>query len=311
MIFSIVVFLVIFFLLIASFVSNRTYRFALSVPLCFFYSLLIGFRSNTGSDTFLYQNFFYDRSYPSANFVEPGVEVLFDTFNVFNSNFDMFIFFHGIIVFIGLLALLRYKDSLFVAFYIVLIGINVDTSTLRQSLALHFFMISVFIFRHYAISTVIASLFHLSSISSFFSKISSIKFSVLSVLAMATLSFAFYYLFLSRYMEVGRDFLFRDGFSFLMQTLFVFLFVVLSGYKFPIIAFSTFLSIIPIGYRVIFFVLVTSESLLRPRNAINHLLLVMMMILYSSVKVFSFYYQSSFNDAERSVVLFFDRLFFI
>jgi hypothetical protein len=281
------------------------------VPFCFFYAILIGFRSNTGSDTFVYQNYFYDRSYPSANFVEPGVGFLFDVFNVFDVNFDMFIFFHGIIVFIGLLVLLRYKDCLFVAFYIVLIGINVDTSTLRQSLALHFFLISMFVFRHYAISTLIASLFHLSSISSFFSKISSIRFSALSVSAIAIFSFIFYYLFLSRYLEVGQGFLFREGFSFIAQTLFVFMFVVISGYKVSIITFSTFLSIIPIGYRVIFFVLVTSESLLRPKNTINHLLLVVVMILYSSVKISSFYYQSSFNDAERSVVQFFDRLFSI
>ena len=297
------------FLLLSSFFKSKLIKFPLSFIGVAMYSFLVAFRGASGSDTFVYV-YVYERintafAYP---FIEPGVKFLFGLMSYFDFSYDVVNMFQAILVFVSLTYLLLRKTPFVVVLYIFFIGLNVDFSTLRQSISLHVFVILIYFFRNQIIATVIAGLFHVSSIFSYVVKIVGAKITFLKLVVLSIFLVFFKFMFLDRYLTDGQDFIVRSDFGFLLQTFTLIFVMTLMGYSKRVLLSVFFISFIPIGYRLIFFFLVLTPAE-KPKVGFNKVILSFVLIFVVALKLYSFGIQSVENDGINSVVLFYDNYF--
>jgi hypothetical protein len=188
-------------------------------------------------------------------------------------------------------------------FYILLFGINIDFSTLRQSIALHLAMI-LFRFMPLVLASLAASFFHLSALVIPFASIRRIKLSYYHMIIPLVLAVPAVF-FLTRYLSdsEGAAYLFRQDLSWSLQYAFILAFLILKKYSAPIIAVSFITALLPIGYRVfaLIFPFATSPSVGKRSELYSSLL----MLIFAVPKLVSYSHQSLSNDGINSVVLHF------
>lgn len=300
------VFLSCLILLVTPFLDNNKFRHLAAFLSIFIYSYLIAVKGESGSDTFLYVDLFQKHgSTLTFSFIEPGIIWFFQGINQITSEYYIVNFFHSVLVGFSLWLLYKNKDPYVLVVYIIYIGINVDFSTLRQSISFHCFVLMWFLLKNQLIASLLASVFHVSAIFSYAYNLTNMKFRAPLIILAGGLCVFIYYFFLIRYLEVGRDFIFRSDAVFFLQSLFLVLLLYLMGYKKKILFVIFILSAIPIGFRLVFFYLVFCPSPL-PNRLSNKLFLGFLLIVFLSVKLQSFTAQSIENDGERSTIRHFD-----
>lgn len=295
-------------LIIAGFIKTKILKnisiyLALSV-----YSFLVSFRSFSGSDTFVYLNIYnqieIEHVYP---FIEPGLKWVFGLMNFFDFPYDVVNYIQGSLVFISLCFLTKNKSPFVVVLYIAFIGINVDFSTLRQSLSVHIFIIFLWLFKNKLLSTIFSAMFHLSAIFSFIANVVNVKLSIWKVVALVCVAIVLKLLFLDRYLAVGQDFVFRTDLVFLIQSFTLIFLMFLMGYDKKSLAYVFIISFVPIGYRLILFFIVLSPIDINRwsnKTLVGKLLLSVLLMFFVSLKMYSFSVQSLANDGLNSVVFF-------
>lgn len=298
-------------LIIAGFIKTKILKnisiyLALSV-----YSFLVSFRSFSGSDTFVYLNIYnqieIEHVYP---FIEPGLKWVFGLMNFFDFPYDVVNYIQGSLVFISLCFLTKNKSPFVVVLYIAFIGINVDFSTLRQSLSVHIFIIFLWLFKNKLLSTIFSAMFHLSAIFSFIANVVNVKLSIWKVVALVCVAIVLKLLFLDRYLAVGQDFVFRTDLVFLIQSFTLIFLMFLMGYDKKSLAYVFIISFVPIGYRLILFFIVLSPIDINRwsnKTLVGKLLLSVLLMFFVSLKMYSFSVQSLANDGLNSVVLFYEK----
>lgn len=282
----------------------------------FIYSLLVAFKGDSGSDTFLYLRAFdsyYDYSTLSDfGFSDLGFGFIYQVVNYFNLNFDYINYINAVLIFFSLNLLSKYKNNYIVVVFIAIVGLNIDFSTIRQSYAIHIFIIIYLVTKRQSLSVIVAFLFHKSSLLSYIVNLSHTKLSIKKALpffSMFSVIFYFFYVFyLNRYIEVGSTFLFRNGFNFIVQIVLIVLILYLLGYENKILIVCALIMIIPIGYRVFSFFLIM-ESVKVTNIKFNRILLFNLTLILFLLKVFSFSNQSILNDSERSTILHYQSYF--
>ena len=298
-------------LIIAGFIKTKILKnisvyLALSV-----YSFLVSFRSFSGSDTFVYLNIYsqieIEHVYP---FIEPGLKWVFGLMHFFDFPYDVVNYIQGSLVFISLCFLTKNKSPFVVVLYIALIGINVDFSTLRQSLSVHIFIIFLWLFKNKLLSTIFSAMFHLSAIFSFIANVVNVKLSIWKVVALVCVAIVLKLLFLDRYLAVGQDFVFRTDLLFLIQSFALIFLMFLMGYDKKSLAYIFIISFVPIGYRLILFFIVLSPIDINRwsnKTLVGKLLLSVLLMFFVSLKMYLFSVQSLANDGLNSVVLFYEK----
>lgn len=309
MIFSITVFFAVLFLLLSSFCKSKLVNTSFSSLGVFLYSSLVALRGTSGSDTFVYV-YVYERINTSFlyPFYEPGVKILFQLMSYLNFPYEFVNFFQAVLVFISLTYLVWNKSAFVVVLYIFFVGLNVDFSTLRQSISMHVFVVLIYSFRNQLFATVLAGLFHLASLFSYIVRISTTRINLFKLIVLFVFLVFFKFMFLDRYLSDGQSFIFRSDFGFLLQSLMLISVMTLMGYSRRVLLCVFFLSFIPIGYRLVFFFLVLSPAE-RPRVGLNKVVLSFVLLFVVALKLYSFSLQSIENDGVNSVVLFYDNYF--
>lgn len=264
------------------------------------YCGLVAIRGESGSDTFVYKLLYYgDINY--SIFSEPGLIYIFRLFNNLGFSFDTFIYFQGLICFYSLFLMKKKAGNSAIIFYIIFFGLNIDFSTLRQSIALHLLVIIAFHIRGIWPS-IFVTLIHYGAI---FSLVLRTKWTFqimlfLPIYIIGTLIF-------ERYIDLTYVYFVRDDYTWFIQTAAICFFLIAKGYGMINVALIGVLSYFPLGYRIIAFMIPiqTPRHVVGKREAITALAL----LLVSPIKLYSYADQSIVNDQQRSVILYFEDYF--
>lgn len=287
-------------MLIASQLTRvKSNAFGLNNCAIIMYALLVAFRGESGSDTFVYKSLF-DFPIYFITFPEPGLVLLFQLFNALGLTFDHVLLLQGFMVFVSLRLMSKKQGPLMVAFYIVLFGLNVDLSTLRQSFATHFVIIMLMGFNSRWVGSLAVAI-HFSSLFSFLTNLKNKKVYICLLLA-SPIIFAY----VNRYLQESPDSLGRDSYSWIPQLIFAIVFLWLQGLKFIWLLISAFLLYIPIGYRVMSYVIPFTNK--KKINRWRHFAASFLLFIFSIVKVDSYSEQSKANDGSKSVVSYYEDL---
>ncbi len=277
------------------------------------YSCLVAFQGVSGSDSHMYLRAFQSFSdtyeaFSVFGFSEPGFWLINKAAVSLSLDFSIINYVNAVVVFFSLYYISVKRSPFLTVLYIVIIGINVDFSTIRQSLGLHVFSIVYFVFKSQFSAVVVGMLLHKSVLLSYLVNLVNSRISLkIVVLAVIVLLF-FNYFFLQRYLAQGPGFVFREGYVFILQTFIIVAVMALLGYSKKIIISVALLSVIPIGYRVIFFFLILNE-VPYPVIRFNKLVLSCVLLCLMVAKVASFTRHSLENDLERSTILHYENYF--
>ena len=309
MIFIFGIFTSVFFFILLSFVRTYYIRNILLFFPVVLYTTLIAFQGESGSDTFEYvriYNSFTD--YNSFPFIEPGFALYFGTLSFFSVDYELVNYSHALVVAISLYLISIKRSPILVALYIIYIGINVDFSTLRQSFGFHIFAIFYLVSNKLYLSAFTSMSFHFSGIFAVLSKFIKIKLTLRTLTILAVILVLTYFVFLQRYLLHGISFLIRDDFWFVFQTLIVLFVCYFMGYSRRVMIMICLFSIIPIGYRIVFFLLLI-EQVQFTRIAIK-IITCGVILLFLVIKLNSFTIQSINNDGKRSIITHYETLVF-
>ena len=255
------------------------------------YALAIFKRGDTGSDTLSYRAFFDNNVYI---FIEPGFEYVSLIVHLFSDDFIYVLFLQSILVFISLFILLKNNSSSVVMFYIATFGTTFDFSTIRQSLAFHLFVLIYFITKKRFL-LFISSLFHFSSLFYVIPNILNQRFMKYIMFAMTPGIFYYANIYLSeapQFVDISL--------SNIVQFLFLyFIFYLLNSSARTLFALSLF--IIPIGFRLFSYAIITENSFSR-RKKLRFEIAHFLLFIYCVLKIFSFSYQSIILDEMNSPV---------
>lgn len=297
--FTIIILSIILMLTASQLTRVKSNIFGLNNCAILIYALLVAFRGESGSDTFLYKSLF-DLPIYFITFPEPGLVLLFDIFNALGLTFDHILLLQGIMVFASLRLMSKKQGPLMVALYIVLFGLNVDMSTLRQSFATHFLIICIMGFNARWIASLAIAI-HFSSLFSFLTNLKNKKIYIYLILVSPII-----FSYINRYMEQSPDSLGRDSLSWIPQLIFVIVFLWLQGLSALWLLISSFLLYIPVGYRVLSYVIpFTSQKRVQRWR---HYAASFLLFLFAIVKVDSYCEQSKANDGNKSVVTHYEEL---
>jgi len=289
--------------------SYETRFFFLLIP-TIIYSSFIAFQGDSGSDTFEYIRVYNSFvNYEDFAFFEPGLYIYFSLLKFFNFEYELVNYGHALVVAMSLYLISIKRSPLLAALYIAYIGLNVDFSTLRQSFGIHLFTIFYLMSSKIYLSAFVSMLFHASGIFALVSKILNIKFTFINLSVLFLISVLCYYLFLERYLLYGMGFLVREDFGFILQSIFLIFICYFMGYSRKILLMVALFSILPIGYRIVFFLLII-QDVKGPRIVFNKFILCGVLLLFISFKLNSFMVQSIKNDGERSIITHYEKVVF-
>lgn len=298
--FSIIISLSLFLITISAGIYKYKLAKFLFIVGIIIYCCLIAFRSNSGSDTFIYQDI-YEGNIDYSVFIEPGLIYLFKVGNFLDLSFNYFLIFQAIICFWSLLLMKRLSGYSSIIFYVIFFGLNIDFSTLRQSIALHFLIITTFYIKSFWPSIVFSSI-HIGSIFSLFFR-TNLKYQIITLgILLVTVS-----IFFQRYENHLNLYFYRSNNDWIMQTMAIIMYLMLKRYSNISIALIGFFSYFPIGFRLIAFMF----PMLTPKYIFGRydFIAAIMLLIISPVKLSSYSEQSISNDLEKSVVVHYENFF--
>ena len=299
---------VLFFIIFSYVISPYARRILLFFPVAF-YSIFIAFQGSSGSDTFEYVRVYNNATdYLSFIFFEPAFYFYFSGLRYFDLSYEFVNYSHAFVVALSLYLIAVKRSPLLAALYVVYIGINVDFSTLRQSFGLHVFSIFYLMSERFYLSVISSTLFHFSGIFALVLKVSNINITIKYIIILIFISVPFYF-YINRYLSNGMSFLIRDDFGFILQTLIILFLCYFMGYSKRILVIIAIISVIPIGYRMVFFLLIVPHVNLT-KVAANKVVVCCVLMLFLFFKLNSFVIQSVSNDGENSIVTHYERMFF-
>ncbi|WP_029828764.1 EpsG family protein [Vibrio parahaemolyticus] len=310
-----------FSLLFSSLISEGLYKKILLFFGISIYCLLIAFKGQAGSDTDLYYIAYsnYANDYKSFYMAGGFSEIGFWLINYFGF-FSGFSFVYvnivsAIFVFFSLYLVGVKKNPLLLLFYIPFVGFNIDFSTIRFSIAFHCFVILFLLFDRPFFSSVISGFFHkfgflffsVNFINVSFKKLKGIHYFFFFIV-LAPIGYYFYTEFIERYLAYGSQFVFRDGFSFLLQSFLVLFICCLA--RFPVKnSIAIFLiSMIPVGFRICGILILVSD-LKKSSIIFNKVILYLILIFFFFAKLISFTNASLSIDGHKSIILHYSNFF--
>lgn len=291
-------------LVLAEFVKGRLIKNFTRAVSILIYTSLIAFKGGSGADTSLYIRLFeHNLSFVEVfySFSDFAFVLLFASLSDAGFSFYSLNYINAILAFFSLYYIATKKNGYLVVLYISFIGINVDFSTLRQSISIHVFSIVYFYFNSQFLAVIVAVGFHKSAIFAYLNKLKDKKITKIQFFYLVLLLTFFYYFFLVRYLQYGTSFLYRDSYLFLFQSLIVCFFMYMLKFRGISIVFVFFLFFLPIGFRLIFFTLIMDRSSL-PNVKFNKLALGGLLLVFTLSKLYSFTSQSISINGDRSVV---------
>nr|QOS24951.1 hypothetical protein VP352_00015 [Vibrio parahaemolyticus] len=310
-----------FSLLFSSLISEGLYKKILLFFGISIYCLLIAFKGQAGSDTDLYYIAYsnYANDYKSFYMAGGFSEIGFWLINYFGF-FSGFSFVYvnivsAIFVFFSLYLVGVKKNPLLLLFYIPFVGFNIDFSTIRFSIAFHCFVILFLLFDRPFFSSVISGFFHKFGFLFFSVNFINISLKKLKgihyfffLIVLAPIGYYFYTEFIERYLAYGSQFVFRDGFSFLLQSFLVLFICCLA--RFPVKnSIAIFLiSMIPVGFRICGILILVSD-LKKSSIIFNKVILYFILIFFFFAKLISFTNASLSIDGHKSIILHYSNFF--
>lgn len=296
--FSIAVFSALVIVLLSSVVRHSNLSNAIFLSGSLVYCLLIALRGDSGSDTFLYK-LFYEKQVDYLTFLEPGLPYIFEALSIIGLPFEGMLCLQAALCFYSLIILRKTSGSSAVIFYILFFGLNIDFSTLRQSIALHLIIISAYHVKN-SLPAIFLSSIHFGALFSLLSRLSMRSF--LLYLIPVSLVALF---FIQRYLDLVNEYFIRDDYGWIMQTLAIMFFMYAKGYGFTSTCIAGAFSYIPIGYRLLAYII----PVMKPRvvNGRSDFIVALVLCLASPIKLYSFSSQSLQNDGDKSVVFYFNE----
>lgn len=284
-------------LCISALISRKLNKSLLTIPAIAGYCILIAFRGTSGSDTIVYAAVL-NGSIPVTVFHEVGFQLLVHAIRSVNGGISSLEALQAIICFISLLHISRRNGGAFVALYISLFGINLDFSTMRESIALHLVSIIFMLTKRNSFFLATPSLIHIPALSVLLNR----KLSWVSQVFLAIAAIMAYSV-IARYIEYGSEFLFRGSSAWVIQEVSILAVLWFMGFRFRFIFIASILLVIPVGYRALAYLYILQRP--RASRKIYQQVAIIIVALISVAKVVSFERQSIIANGARSVALHF------
>lgn len=313
---------VFFLLLISGCSKSRNMQLFLCAAAIVLYSSLVAFKGVAGSDTdiyyYVYMTFsssYFDFS-KFGGFNEPGFWLLNHILHLLGLPFSALNVLNAVLIFLSLFTVCRKVGVIPLLVYIPFVGLNIDFSTMRFSFAFHLFIIFYLSNQKAFLSSIVAGMFHGFGFLFFIlvlfrtfdlKKTPWYKFLTLAMVLFISLFFM-YENFLLRYLGAGTQFLFRDGFGFILQSMLLYgiCFIGRIGKRDSLSI--ILLSFIPVGFRVAgIYILLSSYQ--PPKLLLNFLLFYLLIAYLFFAKLYSFTKSSLLIDENKSVILHYSGAF--